>query len=192
MKSMSLFPFLLASVLRAASMPAVGDTAPDAPLRALDGGATSLTAVRDGKPALLLFYRGGWCPYCNAHLAEVATLEGALQEKGIRIFGISPDKPEELAKTVGKNKLGYTLLSDSSMAVSRAFGLAFTVDEATLATYKTYGIDLGKASGETHMQLPVTAAFLVDAHGKIIWAHQDADYRKRVSAQEILAAASRL
>jgi peroxiredoxin len=180
---------LLHGLVQAEPLAQVGQTVPDAPLRSIDGTATRLTSARDGQASLLLFYRGGWCPYCNKHLADVATIEADLAAKGVRILAISPDKPEELAKTVEKNKLGYTLLSDSSMALANAFGLAFTVDADTVSKYKGYGIDLTRSSGETHGQLPVPAAFLVDAKGTIIWAHSNPDYRKRVSTKDLLKAA---
>jgi len=45
----------------------VGTTAPDAGLRDLDGNDVTLREIVAGKPTVLIFYRGSWCPYCNLH-----------------------------------------------------------------------------------------------------------------------------
>ena len=73
----------------------------------------------------MIVYRGGWCPYCNLHLAALRKVEQPLKEMGFQIIAISPDKPEELMKTDEKHTLGYTLLSDSSATAIKALGLLF-------------------------------------------------------------------
>lgn len=64
-------------------MATVGSTMPDGDLLDPDGGPTSLTAVRDGRAAVVVFYRGVWCPYCNLTLrAYQETLVGELADRG--------------------------------------------------------------------------------------------------------------
>ena len=104
-------------------------------------------------------------------------------------MALTPDRPEELPKTVEKNELGYRLLSDATMAASRAFGIAFTLDEKTREQYKGYGIDLEKASGESHWQLPVPSVFVLDAEGVVQFHYVNPDYRVRIEPSVILAAA---
>ena len=105
------------------------------------------------------------------------------------MIGISPDRPEKLSGAAGGEEVGYTLLSDSKMHAARAFGLAFQVADATVKLYKeNYGIDLEGDSGETHRQLPVPAAFVVDAAGLITFAYTNPDYKTRVDADTLLAA----
>jgi peroxiredoxin len=144
-------------------------------------------------PLLLVYYRGGWCPYCNRHLADLQSVETEFARLGIQILAISPDRPEELRQTRGKHGMAYRLLSDSSMVGARRLGLAFRVDDGTFKRYrKDYGIDLEKSSGERHHQLPVPAAILVDRRGIVRFVHADPDYRHRIDMRTLLAQARRI
>ncbi len=167
-----------------------GAKAPNADLRTVKGEKTSLRAVLNKKPTVLIFYRGGWCPFCNMHLAELAKVEGDLRGMGYQIVGISPDRPEEIAKTVDQHKLTYKLFSDTSAESLKKFGVAFRLDDSTFDTYKNkYSIDLEKRSGEKHHILPVPSVFIIDAKGKIVFSHSNPDYKVRMKGEEIVAAA---
>lgn len=167
----------------------IGDAVPDAPLRALDGAATTLRERVAGRPTVLVFYRGGWCPYCNLHLKELKDVQKDLDALGYQTLAVSPDRPEELRKTLDKHQLPYALLSDSKMEAARAFGLAFRVDKETIKKYEGYGIDLEKASGEKHHWLPVPGLFLVDKEGVITFVYANPDYKVRLKGPVVLAAA---
>ena len=167
----------------------VGSALPDAPLRTVDGAGTSLHALAGGEPVVLVFYRGGWCPYCNLQLSELRTAFGPLREMGYRLVAISPDRPEKLRETLDKTELEYTLVSDSRAAAMQALGIGFTVDTATRETLAGYGIDLAAASGEDHHALPVPSVFVVDAAGVIQFHYVNPDYRIRVPGDLVLAAA---
>ena len=140
-------------------------------------------------PVMLIFYRGGWCPYCNAHLAALREAETELKQMGFEVLFLSADRPETLHASLKEPVPGYTLLSDSRMQAARAFGIAFRVDDATVRRYREHGIDLDAASGETHHELPVPAVFLVDQRGVIRFVHANPDYKVRISATELLVAA---
>lgn len=198
MRRTFLLSLLLASFSQAGEAPSsasavrplmIGAAMPDPAVRRLDGEPARLRAILGGKPAVVVFYRGGWCPYCNAHLRELKDAQAGLDELGYRTVAISPDRPEELAKTLGKHALPYTLLSDSKMEAARSFGLAFRVDDETVKKYLGYGIDLEKSSGEKHHWLPVPGLFLADAKGVITFVYANPDYKTRLRAPALLAAA---
>lgn len=167
----------------------LGSKLPDVPLRTVDGAATTLGAQVAGKPAILVFYRGGWCPYCNLQLSELRLIEAEAKALGYQMIAISPDRPEELAKTLDKADLTYTLLSDSKAEALMAFGIGFRLDDATFAKYQGYGIDLEKASGETTRALPVPSVYIVDAAGTLQFGYSHPDYSIRIPGTVILAAA---
>lgn len=167
----------------------VGATVPVVDLVNVDGKATPLKSALGGKPTVLVFYRGSWCPYCNRHLSELMKIEKDLIAAGYQIVAVSPDLPAGLKEATEKNKLDYTLYSDASAAAAKAFGLAFRVDDQTIARYKGFGIDLEVASGQPHHILPVPAVFLVDKNGKVTYAYTNPDYRVRLSGDELLKAA---
>lgn len=108
---------------------------------------------------------------------------------GYQILAISPDVPAKLSESKGKIEMSYKLLSDSGMECSRAFGLAFKVDDKTLEAYKGYGIDLEVASGETHHLLPVPGVFIVGTDGVIDFSYVNPDYKVRIEPDVLLAAA---
>ena len=166
-----------------------GEQAAVAVLRRPDGQEVDLATLYANKPTVLIFYRGGWCPYCNAHLGQIATAEPELLAIGYQVLAISPDRPEELAKTLDKQHLTYQLLSDSDVALARAFGLVFRVDDPTLEKYRGFGIDLEQSSGRDHHMLPVPAVYIVDTTGIIRFAHWDPDYKKRLAPEALLKAA---
>ncbi len=178
------------SVSVANSEPLVtGQSIPDPALRTEEGAAVKLSEALDGRPSVLIFYRGGWCPYCTKHLSALASIEAELLEAGYRIFAISPDQPSVIRETPDRENLKYTLLSDSSAAAAKAFGLVFQVPGELVSKYKNeYQIDLEAASGMDHHQLPHPAVFIVDAAGVIQFVHVDENYRERLEPEKILEA----
>jgi peroxiredoxin len=168
-----------------------GSDAPNPALTTIEGETTRLDTLRGDQPTVLVFYRGGWCPYCNRQLSALQEVMPQLKEKGWKLIALSPDAPAELIKTMDKDELGYTLVSDSKMEAAKAFGIAFQVDQPTIKKYKTYKIDLVKASGEKHQQLPVPSVFLIDATGKITYAYSNPDYKVRLSPEVLLKEVNR-
>lgn len=166
-----------------------GSDVPNPTLTQVDGKSVSLKDLRGDTPTVVVFYRGGWCPYCNRQLSALQEVMPELKEKGWKLVALSPDKPEELKKTVEEQKLDYVLASDSRMEAAEAFGIAFQVDAPTIEKYKTYDIDLVKSSGQKHQQLPVPSVFLVNAEGQIIFVYSNPDYKTRLSPEELLKAA---
>jgi peroxiredoxin len=165
----------------------VGQRVPDALLGNQVGKPVRLRSVLRGKSTVIVFYRGEWCPFCNAHLSDLATIEGDLRKRGYQILAISPDISSELAKMAEKDHLTYKMFSDSSAEAMKKFGVAFRVDDATYTKYRdTYHIDLERSSGQTHHILPVPSVFIVDKSGKIIFAHSNPDYKVRLKGSEIL------
>jgi len=166
-----------------------GEPAPAATLRSMDDQPVPMDARYAQGPTMLVFYRGGWCPYCNAHLGELNRVEPMLRDLGINVLAVSPDRPAKLRESREKHELSYELLSDSAMELARAFGLAFTVDEETLAKLRQNDMDIEEASGEDHRMLPVPAVFLIDREGVIQFAHANPDYTDRLDPEAILDAA---
>lgn len=166
-----------------------GDAIPDTILRTESGESVRLRDLVGKRPSVLIFYRGGWCPYCTRHLTALARIEKDVLGAGHQILAISIDRPEKLAETPDRKGLGYTLLSDSSAQTAGAFGIAFRVPDELVAKYKgEHGIDLEAASGQTHHLLPHPAVYVVGADGVIRFAHVNEDYKVRLDPGKILDA----
>jgi peroxiredoxin len=166
-----------------------GDAVPALTLKTVDGKAFDLKEAVGKKPTVLIFYRGGWCPYCNQQMNSLEGVVKGLTDAGYQMLAISPDKPEELAKSITQHSLTYTLLSDADVAATKAFGLAFKVDDATVSRYLTMNIDLERSSGEKHHVLPVPAVYILGTDGVIRFVYYNPDYRVRMDSAKILAEA---
>ena len=145
--------------------------------------------AKQAKPVVLTFFRGGWCPYCNLHLSELRLAEEKLKDMGFDIWFISIDKPELLLESLDDPSIGYTIYSDSSLSATRAFGLAFRVDDELNEKYLSYDIDLERASGEDHHVLPAPATYIIGADGVINFAYINPDYKVRLHPDVLLVAA---
>lgn len=164
----------------------VGDSIPDVKLRTEDNQEVNLRKLISEKPAVLIFYRGGWCPFCNRHLRSLAGIEDELNNSGVQLLAISMDQPAKLKATPDREKLHYRLLSDSDAAAVKAFGIAFKVDDKTVEKYKGYGINLEAASGRDHHLLPHPAVFVATTNGVIRYAHVNHDYKVRLEPKRLL------
>jgi peroxiredoxin len=182
------FTILLTGHLEAEPL-AVGQSIPDTTLQTEAGKPVKLRELISKKPTVLIFYRGGWCPYCTRHLMALAGIEKDILAAGYQILAVSPDQPSKLAETPDREALHYTLLSDSSMETAKAFGLSFQVPEELVSKYKSeYQIDIEAAAGEKHHLLPHPAVFVIGADGSIRFAHVNEDYKVRLEPAQILMA----
>ncbi len=185
----TIFLLACATLVGAAEPLTTGARLPDVTVRTEKDVPIKLAAALKSQPAVLIFYRGGWCPYCTKHLSAMMGIEEKIRSEGYAIYAISTDQPAKLAATPGRENLHYTLLSDSKMDAANAFGITFTVSDETLEKYKGYNIDLEAASGEKHHMLPHPAVYIVDREGIIRFAHVNEDYKQRLEPEKVLAAA---
>lgn len=159
----------------------IGETIPDVVLQSTSGNKQTLTDIVAGQPSIILFYRGGWCPYCNRHLSEIETIEDDIIQSGYKIIAVSPDSPEQLNASIGKNELNYDLYSDGNGALAEAMGIAFKAPERNVARLLEY------SSGQNTGYLPVPSLFVINDRGEIVFEYVNPDYRTRISAKFLLA-----
>lgn len=75
------------------------------------------------------------------------------------------------------------------MSGARALGIAFRLDDPTVAQYGKFGIDVEAASGETHHELPVPAVFVIGTDGTIRFEYVNPDYKSRLDSDVLLSMA---
>ena len=165
-----------------------GDKVPAVTVQNDNGEPIDLQAAVAQAPTVLIFYRGGWCAYCNAHLGELSEIEAGLTAAGAQILAISPDQPSKIHDAPERDaEPSYQLLSDHSMQAADAFGIGYEVDEKTYNMLLGYEINLEDASGETHHRLPHPAVFVASPDGTIHFSYVNADYKTRLDPARILA-----
>lgn len=168
----------------------IGQSLPKVVLRTSDNTSFDLNAAIAEKATILIFFRGGWCPYCNRHLGQLQLIESELVQLGFQIIAVSPDRPELMKGHAEKKGLKYRLLSDSKMTTAISLGIAFQVDVVTERKYKTsYGIDLEADSGQKHHLLPVPSVFVIGKDGVIQFSYVNPNYKVRINPGVLLKAA---
>jgi peroxiredoxin len=102
-----------------------GDPFPRLTISTTDGQALTVPDAFAGGFAVVLFYRGAWCPYCNAQLRAFERAGQALADAGIRVAALSVDDKETTAALVAKHKLtfpvGYRADAEAVAALTGAF-----------------------------------------------------------------------
>ncbi len=140
-------------------------------------------------PVMLIFYRGGWCPFCNKHLMKLRNIEDEMLALGFDTLFISADSFENIQSTLSEQEFSYTLLSDNDLKASTAFGLTYYVSDELLAKLIEKGHDIKQASGREHRLLPVPAVFMINVDGIIAYQYVNPNYKVRMEPSVILAAA---
>ncbi|MDC0602700.1 AhpC/TSA family protein [Aliiglaciecola sp.] len=169
-----------------------GQNIPNATLRTADGSPVSLKALMMQKPSIILFYRGGWCPYCNRQLAGLKDIEKDLVDMGYQVLAISPESPSRLQEQKLETEFAVTLLSDESLQAIKGFGIGFYVPAETKSKYKNnWNIQLTDEAGSDRAVLPAPAVFIADKTGLIKFQYVNPNFKVRPSSELLLQAAKR-
>jgi peroxiredoxin len=166
----------------------VGDLAPDLTLPDALNQPVRLSTLWQRGPLVLIFYRGGWCPYCNLELRAWQQQLSALQHLGAQLVAVSPQTPDNSLSTAEKNELAFPVLSDSALQAATAFGVGFEMPQELINLYSSVGNDLPVLNGNGRWVLPLPATYVIDQNGRITYAHIEADYRERAEPGDVLAA----
>jgi len=163
----------------------IGDKIPHLILKDYKGNDFDLTKAFKKKPTILIYYRGGWCMYCNLHLGQIQEIEQQLFDLGYQIIAISADLSSKETITLKKHNIHYILLSDSKMIGAKALGLAYYAGDIYNDMLKT----LEEYSGEKHYILPVPAAYVIDKKGIIKFEYINPNFKVRIDPKLLLTAA---
>ncbi len=161
-------------------------TLPDA----TDSPVTLSELVADG-PAVVVFYRGGWCPYCNLALRTYeAELLPELARYGARLVAVSPQNPDQSLSTSEKAGLSFTVLSDPGADLAYRLGIGYTPTPEVLRAQRALGLDLTKVNAT--VDLPLPTVLVIDPDRTVRFVDPCADYTQRTEVQAILGALERL
>jgi peroxiredoxin len=153
------------------------------------GAPVSLDEIVGSGPAVIVLYRGGWCPYCNLALRtyqqEILPQLGAF---GARLVAISPQSPDESLSTVEKAALEFTVLSDPGSRLADRIGIAFEQADDVLAAQRTLGLDLTKVNAEGAIRLPRPTVLVVGQDHTVRFVDVQPDYTARTEVADIVSA----
>lgn len=159
----------------------IGEKLPNATLLNENGESINLNDEIAKKKTVLVFYRGGWCPYCNMQLAGLVESEAAILKLGYQIIAVSPDDYRNLKPSVEKNKMNYKLYSDADGSFIKNIGIGFTPSSGTTNYIAK------KTIGKTTEVLPVPTVMVLNTKGEILFEYISPNYKQRISPELLLS-----
>lgn len=158
-------------------------------VNSIEGKPFSLDELWREKPAMVIFYRGGWCPFCNAQIRELSLAYPEFEKRGVEIAVISVDKPDASSLLKKTYEVPFHVLSDQDLVAHKAFNVVLEISaEKAKKAKETFGLDFKEWSEREHLAIAVASSFLVDTEGKVTWSTVIKDYRSRPSVEQLLSA----
>lgn len=145
----------------------VGSTLPEFSLRAIDGtwvGSSSMV----GRPTIMIFFRGNWCPLCMAQIREIAARYQELGRLGVRVALVSPQPHDQTIALAKSYVVNFQFLTDVGNAAARKLGIA-----------APWGVPLGMQMLGYDSESVLPTVVITDAAGRVVWTHETDNYRIR-------------
>lgn len=146
----------------------------------------SLKSNLEKGPVIIFFYRGQWCSHCNRYMSNLQDSLTLITDLGASVVAITPEKEEEIDKTIEKTDAEFPIIYDKSHLLMDAYDVTFVLSATKQKLYMLGGINIDVASGNDDHVLPVPATYIIGVDGKIIARHFDRDYKSRMSVKEIV------
>jgi len=165
---------------------AVGELAPDFTVSDLSGERFQLAKAWRTSPVLLVFYRGGWCPYCNRQLQRLQQKVMPVAEKlGVEVVAISVDRPKYGKESVAAHSLTMRLVSDQDADLLKAYRVVNSLSDDSVEALKKWDHDLEDHSGRQHHIIAIPAVLVVGKGGEVIYSFANQDYQVRAPENEV-------
>lgn len=165
----------------------IGEKAPSFELPNLEGKQISLTNILSKGPAIVTFYRGDWCPYCNLQLRALQNRLADIHALGATLIAISPQVPDGSLTKNEINNMDFTVLSDQNAKVASQFGVAWEIPEFLMEHMRVdRNLDLAKINNVNANISSIPASFILNSNGTVIWNYVNVDYRTRSEPDEII------
>jgi peroxiredoxin len=152
----------------------VGNKLPEFSLRDTAGNEVG-SADLSGSPAVLLFYRGNWCPFCMAQIREIVSRYQEMDDLGIKVLLISPQPDVHTKHLAGMHDVPFHFLIDAENQLAESLGIA--IDN---------GVPMGVPGGYDPDTVMPTVV-VTNASGTIVFSDQTDNYRVRPEPDVFLA-----
>ncbi|KAL7896348.1 thioredoxin-like protein [Trichoderma sp. TUCIM 5745] len=161
-----------------------GQKLPEFTLQNASGVSVSSVDLLAKGPLLIVFYRGGWCPYCNLTLRAYQQRLEDFKARGVTLVAITPEQPDSSLSTSEKNELQFPVLTDNGLQLARKLNITWEQPEDLVHLSTGMGADLHKINGNDSNALVVPTTLLVDQKGTVKNIFAEADWTKRLEPQE--------
>lgn len=169
----------------------VGEKAPNFTLTNQLGETVSLYDELKNGSVVLIWYRGGWCPYCNITLHYMQERLSDFKAEGAALLALTPELPDQSLNTSEKHDLQFNVLSDVGNKTGKDYGVVFKLTPEVAEIYEA-SFGMHNYNGDESDELPLAATYVIDQDGFIQYAFLDADYRNRAEPDDIIEALKKL
>ncbi len=167
-----------------------GQNIPNTTIFTPKGEAVKLHDLIKRKPSIIIFYRGGWCPYCNAQLADLKNIEDKVTKLGYQLIAMSPDSPERLSAQGSGQDFKVQIFSDRDFETTQEFGIGFFLGDNVADKYRNkLGVEFVDINGTSRVALPVPAVYVVDTSGKVHFQYINPNFTVRLDSELLYQAA---
>jgi len=133
------------------------------------------SAGLSGSPAVIMFYRGNWCPLCMAQIKEIASRYRDLESMGINVVLISPQPDQQSQKLASQYDVPFRFLVDENNKLAESMGVALK-----------NGVPVGLPGGYGPDTVLPTL-IVTNEKGTIVFCDQTDNYRVRPEPDVFLA-----
>ena len=165
-----------------------GDNFPNFKLPNVEGKEIDSKVLLQEGSLIISFYRGGWCPYCNIELKALQKILPEFKSRKAQLIAISPEIPNNSLTTREKNNLDFEVLTDKNNNFSRTINLVYQLPEELVSLYKKFGINLEESQNNKNNELPISATYVINKNGIIIYHFIEEDYKLRADPKAIIEA----
>jgi peroxiredoxin len=168
--------------------PEIGAVMPDFLLPDQRGRLVRLSDLTEAGPVVLSFNRGHWCPFCQLELNVLAEAHAELVGLGATVVSVMPDRQVYLGRLPRAVVGRLTILADLDSAYALSLGLTMWLGDELKALMLQFGLSLEEVQGNASWIVPLPATFVLDADGRVVARKVEAEFRQRLSVEEIRAA----
>lgn len=170
----------------------IGERLPEFALFNAEGKLVSSPELLSRGPLVLSFYRGEWCRFCGCELDALSDFSEEIREAGGHIAMVSGETGGQIQLSKRKHRADYEILNDVDLGIAMRFGLIFQLPADIRALYARKSIDLGAIYGNVSGFLPIPATYIVGTDARVVDAHVDPDFTRRMDPAEIIATLERM
>ncbi len=160
---------------RASDKLKAGESLASFSLRSASGDTISSDDLR-GRPHILMFFRGNWCPLCMAQIKELAKSYQQIADCGARVALIAPQPHGNTEALAKKFDVDFDFYTDAGNKAARALGIS-----------NKWGIPFGMQVLGYSSETVLPTVIITDPEGKILWADETDNYRIRPEPETFLA-----
>ena len=164
-----------------------GDAAPPFHLPDQNGAMVELKDRLRLGPVVLLFIRGGWCPFCTLTLRAWQGALPLLHDAGGDLLAVSPQGHTQCCETAERDLLAYPVLSDKGGVVAKGYGVTAELPQRARALYLRFGHDLPRMNGDKSWRLTLPTTFILDPNGRIVLVDGDVLPQHRLEPDAAIA-----